>query len=463
MANPLTQSQFTLVPVDFDPFAQGELLLTSPTTDSQKEIWSFVEMGKEANCAFNLSTVLKLCGSLKVGALRSAFGEIITRHEALRTTFSPDGAILCIAPSLTIEIPLIDLSGLGSQEREIQWDLIRQQAVEQSFDLVYGPLLRVQIIRMQGEEHWVIFTAHHIIFDGWSWGVLFSELGIIYSAFRQGLVPQLPEPDRFSEYTLLEQQQATEPEYLAAEQYWLNKFSDKIPVLELPTDRPRTTLKSFKAAREDREIDPATVKALKKVGAKYGCTFFTTMTAAFEVFLSRITGQEDIVVGIAAARQSVKGKSNLIGYCLNILPSRTYVDGKASFSEYLQSRRSTLLDDYEHQQVTSGSLLKKLIVPRDTSRIPLVSVRFNIDRILENQLPRLEGLKVEVFSNPRSFDNFELFIDALETKKRCQLKCYYNTDLFDAQTIQRRLEEFEVLLADIGSDIAVRCRKLSRN
>ncbi|WP_088241990.1 condensation domain-containing protein [Calothrix rhizosoleniae] len=452
MANTFTQSKFILVPVDFDPFAEGELLLTSSTTDSQKEIWGFVEMGKEANCAFNLSTVLKLRGSFNVAALRSAFGELITRHEALRTTFSPDGATLCVTASLTIEIPLIDLSGLGSQERERQWDLIRQQAVEQPFDLVYGPLLRVQIVRMQGEEHWVIFTAHHIIFDGWSWGVLFSELGIIYSAFRRGLVPQLPEPDRFSEYALLEQQQATEPEYLAAEQYWLKKFSDKIPVLKLPTDRPRPSRRSFKAAREDREINTATVKTLKKIGAKYGCTFVTTMTAAFEVFLSRITGQEDLVVGIAAAGQSVKGKSNLIGYCLNILPSRTYVDGRASFSEYLRSRRATLLDDYEHQQVTCDSLLKKLIASRDRNQFPFVSVRFNIDRILENQLPRLEGLEIEVFSNPRAFDNFELFIDALETEKRFQLKCYYDTDLFDAQTIQGRLEEFEVLLADLANN-----------
>jgi len=442
-------SQPRLIPVNFNPFAEGELQSIAPTTESQQEIWLAAQMGDEANCAFNMSILFKLCGSLDVKALRVAFKEIIRRHDALRMTFNRDGSLLCISPCLTLDIPFIDLSALEKSEREKQWEKLKKEAVEQPFNLEKGPLLRVQLVEMNPQEHWVIFTAHHIVFDGSSLGVLCSELGTLYSAFRQGTVPTLPEPDQFSEYALWQQQLSTTPEYRAAEEYWLRKFSDKIPVLALPTDRLRPSIRSFRAAREDWEIAWGAIASLKKIGAKCGCTFVITVTAAFEVFLYSLTQQEDLVVGIAAAGQSVSGKSHLIGHCVNLLPSRTHIDGKVSFLEYLHSRRSTLINDYEHQQITFGRLLKKLRVPRCANRIPLVSIRFNIDRISKNQLPQFERLDVTVSTNSRSYEPFELFIDALETESQFFLRCYYNTDLFDAKTIRSYLKLFEDLLSSL--------------
>ncbi|MHC5933184.1 non-ribosomal peptide synthetase [Nostoc sp.] len=445
----LSPVDYQLSAVDFDPFSGGELLLTAPATESQKEIWASVQMGDSANCAYNESQSLRLKGNLDVEALQSAVQQLVQRHEALRTTFSTDGNTLCILASLKIEIPIIDLSGLEPQEQETKIASILQQEVEQPFDLEHGPLFRSKIVKLQPQEHLAVLTAHHIICDGWSWAVLMPDLGKLYSGLQQGIVPELEKPDHFSEYATLQEEEAQSPEAIATEQYWLDQFADSVPVLDFPSDRPRPPLRTFNAAREDWHLNPELVANLKQLGTKLGCSFMTTILSGFEVWLHRLTGQNDLVVGISAAGQAALGKYNLVGHCVNLLPLRSQINGEKSFSDYLQTRRSAVLDAYDHQQFTFGSLIKKLVFPRDSSRIPLVPITFNIDQGLDgNSLP-FTGLEVEFFSNPRAFENFELFINATELRGQMTLECQYNTNLFDANTIRRRMAEFETLLAGI--------------
>ncbi|BAY99674.1 amino acid adenylation domain-containing protein [Tolypothrix tenuis PCC 7101] len=441
--------QSGLTAVEFDPFAEGELLLTAPATESQKEIWASVQMGDAANCAYNESQSLRLKGELDVKVFQSALQELVLRHEALRTTFSTDGNTLCIVDSLQIEIPIIDISSLEKQEQQEKLASIRQQEVEKPFDLEHGPLFRAQIIKLQPQEHIAILTAHHIICDGWSWAVLIPDLGKLYSGLLEGIVPELDESDRLSDYAVLQEEEVGSPEALATEQYWLEQFADSVPVLDFPCDRPRPHIRTFNAAREDWQLNPELVADLKQLGTKFGCSFMTTILAGFEAWLHRITGQNDLVVGIPAAGQAALGQYNLVGHCVNLLPLRSQVNGAQSFSEYLQSRRSTVLDAYDHQQFTFGSLVKKLSIPRDSSRIPLVPITFNIDQGLDSDKLPFAGLEVEFFSNPRSFENFEIFINATELRGQLTLECQYNTNLFDADTIRRRMAEFETLLQGI--------------
>ncbi|MEH2407392.1 non-ribosomal peptide synthetase [Nostoc sp.] len=441
--------QSRLTAVDFDPFADGELLLTAPATESQKEIWASVQMGDAANCAYNESQSLRLRGKLDVKVFQSAVEKLVQRHEALRTTFSTDGNTLCIVASRQIEIPIIDISSLEPQEQQEKLASILRQEVEQPFNLEHGPLFRVKIVKLQPQEHLVLLTAHHIICDGWSWAVLMPDLGKLYSGLQQGIVPELEEPDNLSEYATLQEEEADSPEAIATEQYWLQQFADSVPVLDFPSDRPRPPLRTFNAAREDWHLNPELVANLKQLGTKLGCSFMTTILGGFEVWLHRLTGQDDLVVGISAAGQAALGQYNLVGHCVNLLPLRSQVNGEKSFSDYLRSRRSAVLDAYDHQQFTFGSLVKKLVLPRDSSRIPLVPIIFNVDQALDsNQLPFLE-LEVEFFSNPRAFENFELFINATELHGKLILECQYNTNLFDADTIRRRMAEFETLLLGI--------------
>ncbi|MEH2391354.1 MAG: amino acid adenylation domain-containing protein [Nostoc sp.] len=440
--------QSRLTAVDFDPFADGELLLTAPATESQKEIWASVQMGDAANCAYNESQSLRLRGELDVKVFQSAVEELVQRHEALRTTFSTNGNILCIVASRQIEIPIIDLSSLELQDQQEKLASILRQEVEQPFDLEHGPLFRAKIIQLQPQEHLAILTAHHIICDGWSWAVLMPDLGKLYSGLQQGIVPELEEPDHLSEYATLQEEEADSPEAIATEKYWLKQFAD-VPVLDFPSDRPRPPLRTFNAAREDWHLNPELVANLKQLGTKLGCSFMTTILGGFEVWLHRMTGQNDLVVGIPAAGQAALGQYNLVGHCVNLLPLRSQINGEKSFSDYLQTRRSAVLDAYDHQQFTFGSLVKKLVLPRDSSRIPLVPIIFNVDQALESdQLPFID-LEVEFFSNPRAFENFELFINATELRGQLILECQYNTNLFDADTIRRRMAEFETLLLGI--------------
>ncbi|MGF2034139.1 MAG: non-ribosomal peptide synthetase [Nostoc sp. CmiVER01] len=442
-------SQSILTAVDFDPFSGGELLLTAPATESQKEIWASVQMGDSANCAYNESQSLRLKGNLDVEAFQSAVQQLVQRHEALRTTFSTDGNTLCIVASLRIEIPIIDLAGLKPQEQETKIASILQQEVEQPFDLEHGPLFRAKIVKLHPQEHLAIMTAHHIICDGWSWAVLMPDVGKLYSGLQQGIVPELEEPDHFSEYAILQEEEAQSLEAIAIEQYWLDQFSDSVPVLDFPSDRPRPLFRTFNAAREDWHLNPELVANLKQLGTKLGCSFMTTILSGFEVWLHRLTGQDDLVVGISAAGQAALGQYNLVGHCVNLLPLRSRINGEKSFSDYLQTRRSAVLDAYDHQQFTFGSLIKKLVFPRDSSRIPLVPITFNIDQGLDGDSLPFAGLEVEFFSNPRAFENFELFINATELRGQLTLECQYNTNLFDADTIRRRMAEFETLLAGI--------------
>jgi amino acid adenylation domain-containing protein len=442
-------SHSNLLAVDFDPFADGELLLTAPATPSQTEIWLSVQMGDAANCAYNLSQSFRLTGSLNRSALESALQQLVSRHESLRTTFSSNGESLCIIAELPIDIPTIDLTTLSPPERDRQLTQIVQQDLNQPFKIEQGPLFRAQIIKLAEREHLLLLNAHHIICDGWSWKILVEDLGALYSAQVEGMTPNLPVAEKFSEYASAEIAAAQLADAAETEQYWLAQFADAIPVVDFPTDRPRPPFRTFNAAREDYELDAEISEGLKQLGKKFGCSFATTILAGFEVLLHRLTGQSDLVVGIPSCGQVASGRDRLVGHCTNLLPLRTQIDPKRSFTDYLQQRRSTILDAYEHQQFTFGSLVSKLALSRDPSRIPLVPIMFNLDRADVSNSQLFSGLELVSHLNPREFETFELFINAVELADKMVLECQYNTNLFDRETIRRRLSEFETLLRGI--------------
>jgi amino acid adenylation domain-containing protein len=344
---------------------------------------------------------------------------------------------------------LLDLSELTEADRTEKMADSKRQAVSQPFNLEQGPLLRVVLLKLHPQEHLVILTAHHIVFDGWSWGIVIPELSQLYSALRQGIKPELEEAERFSDYALALEAEAENEEATATEAYWLEQFVGSVPVMDFPTDRPRPPLRTFDADRIDWQLDSALVTGLKQLGKTHGCSFLTVMLSSFEILLHRLSGQTEIVVGLPAAGQAASGNCQLVGHCVNLLPIRSSVDGAQTFDAYLQSRRTSVLDDFEHQQFTFGSLIKKLALPRDSSRIPLVSVAFNIDQGLEPEKLDFAGLSVKVSSNPRHYENFEIFINGTEQNGRLTLECQYNTNLFDTDTVRRRMAEFETLLRGI--------------
>jgi len=439
---------------DFDPFAGPRLALTAPTTESQREIWAATQMGADASCAFNESNAVRLLGLLDIDALGHALEAVVQRHEALRTTISPDGVSLLVAAERPLELGLEDLSSLETAARDARLAEIRRAEVETPFDLEFGPLLRVRLVCLKRDEHVLFMTAHHIICDGWSTGVLLHDLGAFYSAPRRGQTDAgLPQATPFSAYALDELARAGGAEDGADERYWVGQFTGELPILELPTDAARPPLRTYNSARIDHTLDAELVASLKAAAKSCGASFFSLILTGFDVLLHRLTGQDDLVVGIATAGQLGTGMTDLVGHCVNTLPIRTRVDSQASFKSLLGQVRGTMLDATEHQLYTFGRLLQQLPLTRDPARAPLVSVLFNLDSGIADESLGFDGLEARFTSNARHYENFELFVNTVEQHGRLRIECQYNTDLFKAETVARWLESFEVLLRSVGGDV----------
>jgi hypothetical protein len=419
----------------------------APLTEAQKEIWTLAQMGEEGARAYNLSTALHFRGPISLTAMRKAVQNIVDRNEALRSTFSSDGDYQSFAASMRVEIPLIDLSDLETHQRELETRAWLEREGQRHFDLAQGPLLSVQLLKLEKGFHILVFTMHHIIGDGWSFGAILRELREIYTAECQKRVTQLPTPRRFSEYAQSQVYKEQSPERASAETYWLNQFAGLLPVLELPTDHPRPALQTYNGAQERMIINGSVCPDLKHLSVKQGCTVFMTLLAGFKVLLYHLTGQNDLIVGTPSAGQVSPDGGYLVGYCVNLLPLRSQILGHQTFAEYLASLKTVLLDAYDYQDYPYGRLLKKLNLQRDPSRPTLVAAIFNLDRAGSKQ--KFFDLEVDAFPNHNNSSKFELTLDVTDTDAGFVLDCEYNTDLFYRQSARLWMESFETILRTI--------------
>ncbi len=432
--------------VSFDPFAGPEIFRVLPLTESQTEIWlSCTVGGNEGNCAYNESNSLHFKGKLDVTSLKKAVYKLSERHESLRSSFSGDGKSMVIYENIPDQFHFLDLKNFPDPEKK---QLLQQHLEEDArhfFDLKKGPLFKATLVKIQEEEYHFTFTAHHLVIDGWSIGVILEELGHLYSAFVQGKEPKLPPPKSFSEYAIEQNEFLNTPEYSKIQKYWLDQYKELVPTVNLPTDLPRSHTKTYQSARIDHILDKSLVKSLKGLGIKQGSSFVNILLNAFEVFLYRITGQSDIIIGMPASGQSHQGYYQLVGHCVNLLPLKSHLDGTLDFPSYLSLRKSDLFDAYENQQLTFGSLLKTLKIPRDPSRIPMVPVVFNVDFGMDEGV-EFEKLEFELISNPKAFLNFEWFLNVNGTKESVNLEWTYNSRLFTSETMERMMRGFDKLL-----------------
>ncbi|MGY3231290.1 amino acid adenylation domain-containing protein [Luteibacter sp. HA06] len=440
--------------VDYDPFAGAPLTRLVPTTEPQREVWLASRLEPEASLAFNEAVSINLKGLLDVPALEGALQAIVDRHEALRATFSSDGESLFVAERTTLPIAFHDVSLLAPFESDSRIMAALNRIVTTPFDLEHGPLVRAELFRLAGDRHLLTIAAHHIVCDGWSFGVIVRDLAALY-AQRIGQGPGPADAGAFSNFALAEAAHAGTGAAREDEQYWLSRFAGPVPVLDLPTDHSRPRRRSFTSRREDRTLDPTEVTAIKRMGAAQGASFYATLLTAFAVLLRRIAGQNDVVIGTPSAGQAADGLDTLVGHCVNVLPLRTQVDDTATFAQLLGTVRNDLLDAFDHQRYTLGSLLARLSLTRDPSRLPLVNVLFNLDAQLDESTVTFPGLRFDVEAVPRAYENFELFVNAVQVDGGLRLECQYNADLFDAATIQGWLDAYAMLLRQAVLDPTV--------
>jgi amino acid adenylation domain-containing protein len=426
-------------------------------TESQLEIWLSASLSGEASCAYNESFTLKLRGKLDHDALLRALDRLIQRHEALRTTFRPDGDFQEFAPELKLQVPTEDFSNLDESRRADRLTELLEAEARVPFNLTAGPLVRVKLIRMGPDEHHVLFTSHHIVCDGWSTNVILDELAKLYNGLSTGSGCELPAPMGFGAYARLQAEHFKSSEGAANEEYWVEQFKQPVAPLDLPLDRPRPAIKSYAGATLRRVIPVETYRRVKQVAAKQKCTLFVALLAGFQALLSRLSGQNDIVVGIPAAGQSLLEDEMLVGHCVNFLPLRGHLDNAPSMGAYLDQVKATLLDAYDHQNYTYGRLVRTLSIQRDPSRLPLMEVQFNLERVGADT--NFAGLAVEVDPNPKAFVNHDLFWNVIESDQGLTVDCDYNAHLFDAETIERWLGHYQILLEGMISEVS---RPLSR-
>lgn len=440
---------YDTIPVEFDPFAGPELLSLACSTESLLEIWtSCLIGGDEANCAYNESFSLLFSGAFNQDAMFKALQDLTNRHEALRSCFSADGKYICIYKELTLEISYQDVSDYSEKEQQVFIDDQNKQNAVTPFNLVTGPLFKTSLIKLSDDKHLLTFIAHHIICDGWSIGIMMQDLGKLYNAYINNEHSQLSPAPFFSDYAAEQLIFEQTPEYKSTEAYWLEQFSGSGHTLNIPTDLPRPTLRTYKSHRDDFNLNSELASSLKKLAKNNGSSFVTTLLVAFEIFLQRLTGQDEIILGLPAAGQSTTGNYRLVGHCVNLLALRSYPEGELSFKSYLKQRTLAILDAYEHQQYTFGSLLKNLNIARDASRIPLVPVMFNIDMGLDDDV-NFDGLQHQLISNPREYESFELFVNISGRDESLTLEWSYNTQLFKSSTIAGMMDDFEFLLKQL--------------
>lgn len=435
LGKPLGLSQQTAV----------ETISAAPLTAAQQEIWLACHLDHEASCGFNEATTLHVKGRLRVDVLESSLNDVIARHDALRATFDEEGREVRFAPVLTIDLPVKDLASLSSSEREEQLANFAQDEATRAFDLVNGPLIRGFVVRLGDEESILYLTAHHLVCDGWSYNVLLEELSALYGAKIRGEEPSLEPAPSFARYAIEKERLGTDREALA---FWERLYADPPDPIALPTDRPYPAHDSHAGRSVRHAVSGALAKGLKRVGARQKCTAYQTLLGAFEVFLSKLTGQEDFAIGTPAAGQTLLQDDGMVGHCVHFLPFRSRVDPKKSFNDHLGEARLRVLEAFDHQDFTYGELLPKLNLQRLGGRKPLVEVQFNVERTDYHE--EFHGLQTQFDAVPKRFVNFPLFFNVIDSKDGLIIDCDFQTDLVDAETVQGWLAKFESLMVKLA-------------
>ena len=440
-AQTATQSNsFPLVPVSRDE----ELALSF----AQQRMWFLYQLDKESPF-YNESLQLRIVGKLSVTALEQSINEIIRRHEALRTSFAVREGIpfQAIASAVTINIPVIDLQGLA--EASVQQ--IVTQEIRKPFHLDNIPLLRVTLLRQEVESHLLILTMHHIITDGWSMGIFFKELEVLYHAFSKGQPNPLPELTiQYADFALWQRKWLTKEVQEKQLDYWKQQLADAPPLLELPTDYPRPPVQTFSGATKKFKIEEHLTSQLLILSQKSGVTLFMTLLAAFGILLHRYSGQDDICIGSPFANRNHQETEPIIGCFVNTLVLRTHVEENPSFSQFLQQIRSIVWDAHAHQDLPFEQVVEALQPERSLGYNPLFQVMFVLENFSLDTL-ELPDISLTPEMLERGTSQFDLSLSIWQTQQGLIGSWEYNSDLFEADTIARMTGHFQTMLSAIAA------------
>ncbi|HEY1917768.1 MAG TPA: amino acid adenylation domain-containing protein [Streptosporangiaceae bacterium] len=435
-------------------------LAEPPATFGQEQLW-FLDRFAPGQAAYNLLCPVRVTGPLDAAALGRSVDALLARHEALRTRIVPAAAghpVQLIDPPSAVGIETLDYAG-----REDAWTRLTELAADElraPFDLSEGPLLRARLVALAPDDHLLLVTVHHAVFDGHSAGVLLRDLAALYAAHVTGTPAGLPElPVQFADYACWERQRLAGDLKADLEDYWRRALTG-FEVARLPADRPRPSVDSVDGAEESRTLPAGLLRDLRELSRREGTTLFVTLLAAFQALLHRYTGQTDIVVGTTSANRSRAVLDPLIGFLVNTLPIRADLSGDPTFTELLDRVKQATTGAYGHQDLPFSKIVEALRVPRDASRLPLIQLMFNLVEAPGPAIPAagaafaLAGKLSDAYTAKFDISLFGLVGEELT------FQAVYSPALFDAATIQQLLSHLEVLLHGVSADPAARLSQL---
>jgi amino acid adenylation domain-containing protein/non-ribosomal peptide synthase protein (TIGR01720 family) len=425
------------------PAAPPEPVL--PLTPPQRALWIAASLGEEVSAAYNQSLVLDLRGELDLAAVRHALQAVVQRHEVLRAVFAEDGTHQRFVPPFAVEVPVIELAPAEAADR---WLAAESR---KPFQLDAGPLFRTAVLKLAPDWHRLVILLHHLITDGQSMALMLDEISALYRQAVAGQPLELQPPRQFREFIAAGAERIADGTAAAHEAYWQQRFDSLPPDLSLPLDRARPPLPTSAGGRVQRPLPGGEVPALQALAKQAGGTLFAVGLAGFAVLLARLSGQEDLVVGVPVDERPPELQTGLMGYCINVLPIRCRVTPDLPVPRLLEEVAGDLFDALAHRHHPFSALISDVLKrqERDPARLPLVSAALNLDRY--NPSPDLPGLRTEVLGNAEGAVRWELFCNLIESpasQADLKIELDYNRDLFLDSTASRWLDAYlEILRA----------------
>lgn len=420
-----------------------------PVTEQQAELLSACLLGgDDANRSFNQIASISIEGEVSANIIHQTFSILVSRHEAFRMTFDLNKATFSILQEISVLLDIKEYDELDDNT-ENAFDAIIEQEAEFVFDLSKGPLFRFSLLKSKRKNH-MVFNIHHLVFDGWTLGLIVKEIADIYNILSNGTCPNICHASSYSEYALKEHRFTCTNEYSEMMRYHLSKLKDNMETSPLPYDMPRKEELSFRSGNVSIEIEETPFRKLLQISEQNGNSLMLTLLSVFELLLYSDSGQKTIISGVPAAGQHISGFDDLSGHCVYLMPVLSHPNEAISFLDYLKKRKIEFAENLQNRRVTYGSILKELKKDRSLAANPLISHTFNIYRQLSEDIV-LNGYNADVRIHPRKYGFFDLLVNVRRNSDSLEIDFGYKLDLFERQTIYGLIVRYKSLLTEFIS------------
>jgi hypothetical protein len=443
-----------------------------PLSYNQQGIWFLYQLAPEST-VYNVTFAARICSELDIDALRGAFQALVDRHPSLRTTFSVNAGIPVQQVHENPKVHFEQTDAASWTGDELNTRLIAD--AYRPFDLERGPILRVSLFARSAQEHILLLAVHHIVIDFWSLAIILNEIGVLYPARKAGLPAVLPPLNaQYIDHVRCQAEMLAGADGEGLWRYWHKQLSGHLPVLNLPTDRPRPPIQTYRGASHDFNLNDELSDQLKTVAKANGATLYMVLLAAFQVMLHCLSGQDDLLVASPVVGRNRFEFEAIVGLFTNPVILRAKLSGNPTFRRFLAQVRQTVFAALEHQDYPTLALVQRLRPPRDLSRSPLAQVMFVLDkahRLTEHGTPALAagetglrmnpgGLVLESFPLQRRAATLDLVMLVIETPSSLAVSIRYNSDLFYPATITQMAEHFDSLLRGVVAEPEITLKAL---